>query len=178
MTRKKSNVKALALAVTCAILAGGHIGLNPVYAADAVSYDSNNKVLQYEAPSAGGGTAATPKTIDKLIVNGVTIGDDNASGKIIASQIVGTDANTSVEINGVKFSNVGAITGVTSLTATGALSGATLGVTGAATLESTLNVTGKATLKDELQVDKKATFGSGAGSNTVINGVTLQLLAK
>ena len=27
MTRKKSNVKALALAVTCAILAGGGIGL-------------------------------------------------------------------------------------------------------------------------------------------------------
>lgn len=32
MTRKKSNVKALALAVTCAILAGGYSGLNPVYA--------------------------------------------------------------------------------------------------------------------------------------------------
>lgn len=32
MTRKKSNVKALALAVTCAILAGGGIGLEPVYA--------------------------------------------------------------------------------------------------------------------------------------------------
>lgn len=35
MTRKKSNVKALALAVTCAILAGGGIGLEPVYAVDA-----------------------------------------------------------------------------------------------------------------------------------------------
>lgn len=34
MTRKKSNVKALALAVTCAILAGGGIGLEPVYAAE------------------------------------------------------------------------------------------------------------------------------------------------
>ena len=34
MTRKKSNVKALALAVTCAILAGGYSGLSPVYAAD------------------------------------------------------------------------------------------------------------------------------------------------
>lgn len=32
MTRKKSNVKALALAVTCVILAGGGIGLEPVYA--------------------------------------------------------------------------------------------------------------------------------------------------
>ena len=40
MTRKKSNVKALALAVTCAILAGGYSGLNPVYAADPVYHDA------------------------------------------------------------------------------------------------------------------------------------------
>ena len=37
MTRKKSNVKALALAVTCAILAGGYSGLNPVYAETPVT---------------------------------------------------------------------------------------------------------------------------------------------
>ena len=37
MTRKKSNVKALALAVTCAILTGGYSGLNPVYAETPVT---------------------------------------------------------------------------------------------------------------------------------------------
>ena len=37
MTRKKSNVKALALAVTCAILAGGYSGLSPVYAETPVT---------------------------------------------------------------------------------------------------------------------------------------------
>ena len=45
MTRKKSNVKALALAVTCAILAGGGIGLEPVYAAD-VTYDVGSNQLK------------------------------------------------------------------------------------------------------------------------------------
>ena len=62
MTRKKSNVKALALAVTCAILAGGGIGLEPVYAAD-VTYDASSNQLK-------NGTTA----IDTLTVGGVTIG--------------------------------------------------------------------------------------------------------
>lgn len=62
MTRKKSNVKALTLAVTCAILAGGGIGLEPVYAAD-VTYDVGSNQLK-------NGTTA----IDTLTVGGVTIG--------------------------------------------------------------------------------------------------------
>ena len=64
MTRKKSNVKALALAVTCAILAGGGIGLKPVYAAD-VTYDVGSNKLQQ---------GTTPVDIDTLTVGGVTIG--------------------------------------------------------------------------------------------------------
>lgn len=63
MTRKKSNVKALALAVTCAILAGGGIGLKPVYAADVLTYDTSYHQLK------NGATA-----IDTLTVGGVTIG--------------------------------------------------------------------------------------------------------
>ena len=63
MTRKKSNVKALALAVTCAILAGGGIGLEPVYAADVLTYDTSENQLK------NGATA-----IDTLTVGGVTIG--------------------------------------------------------------------------------------------------------
>ena len=67
MTRKKSNVKALALAVTCAILAGGYSGLNPVYAADpvyhdALKYDSANQTLDYDYDAGGGiGTAVIKK---------------------------------------------------------------------------------------------------------------------
>lgn len=67
MTRKKSNVKALALAVTCAILAGGGIGLKPVYAADELTYDTSTNQLK------NGATA-----IDTLTIGGVTI---HGSGK-------------------------------------------------------------------------------------------------
>lgn len=83
MTRKKSNVKALALAVTCAILAGGGIGLEPVYAAD-VTYDAGSHKLQQ-------GTTA----IDTLTVGGVTIG---GGGAITADSLAltGTDGTTNV----------------------------------------------------------------------------------
>ncbi|WP_440445509.1 YadA-like family protein [Phascolarctobacterium succinatutens] len=64
MTRKKSNVKALALAVTCAILAGGGVGLEPVYAAD-VTYDTNSYKLQKDG--------VTPTDIGTLTVGNVTI---------------------------------------------------------------------------------------------------------
>ena len=83
MTRKKSNVKALALAVTCAILAGGGIGLEPVYAAD-VTYDVGSNQLK-------NGTTA----IDTLTVGGVTIGGSSA---ITADSLAltGTDGTTNV----------------------------------------------------------------------------------
>lgn len=74
MTRKKSNVKALALAVTCAILTGGGIGLEPVYAAD-VTYDVVSNQLK-------NGTTA----IDTLTVGGVTIGG-SGTGSVHASII-------------------------------------------------------------------------------------------
>lgn len=75
MTRKKSNVKALALAVTCAILAGGGIGLEPVYAAD-VTYDTNSHKLQQGGADIGTlivGNVAIHGTGDSY---GITIGDD------------------------------------------------------------------------------------------------------
>lgn len=87
MTRKKSNVKALALAVTCAILAGGGISLEPVYAAD-VTYDVGSNKLQQ---------GTTPVDIDKLTVGGVTIG---GSGAITADSLVltGTDGTINVGV--------------------------------------------------------------------------------
>ena len=71
MTRKKSNVKALALAVTCAILAGGYSGLNPVYAADKLYKDGSDKVTT---------TAASNTEITELTVGGVTLGNFGTSG--------------------------------------------------------------------------------------------------
>lgn len=77
MTRKKSNVKALALAVTCAILAGGGIGLEPVYAAD-VAYDTNSYKLQNDGTDIGTLTVGNV-TIHGIKENekpyGITIGD-------------------------------------------------------------------------------------------------------
>ena len=78
MTRKKSNVKALALAVTCAILAGGGIGLEPVYAAN-VNYDTVSSKLQTGVATF---TDINTLTVGNVIINGtgeqygITIGDD------------------------------------------------------------------------------------------------------
>ena len=109
MTRKKSNVKALALAVTCAILAGGYSGLNPVYAADAVTYDKPSSQLRY-TPTGG------ETVIESISVGGVTIGATGVdAGKIIAKNIVGiTNAGetnpSAISINGATFADGGAIT--------------------------------------------------------------------
>lgn len=87
MTRKKSNVKALALAVTCAILAGGDIGLKPVYAAtpiyhDVVKYDSANRTLDYEFDDgAGTGTAA----IQKINFGNIVLDGSSGAGAITAT---------------------------------------------------------------------------------------------
>lgn len=74
MTRKKSNVKALALAVTCTILAGGGIGLEPVYAAD-LTYNTDSHKLQND------GTDIGTLTVGNVTIHGtgerygITIGD-------------------------------------------------------------------------------------------------------
>lgn len=129
MTRKKSNVKALALAVTCAILAGGYSGLNPVYAADTVNVNYDNGTKKITAAT------ATATEIKELVINGVHIGTNSTSGTLAAeegrieaknirvgeylrvgtqlevSKIVGlTDSGTTggiVYINGAKFVNDG-----------------------------------------------------------------------
>ncbi|WP_293831367.1 YadA-like family protein [uncultured Phascolarctobacterium sp.] len=80
MTRKKSNVKALALAVTCAILAGGYSGLNPVYAADKLYKDGGDVT-----------TSTTTTEITELEVGGVTIG---GSGNISGTSITLSGAST------------------------------------------------------------------------------------
>lgn len=111
MTRKKSNVKALALAVTCAILAGGYSGLNPVYAAADTLYKDGTNVTTSNTPSTGSNSA-----IEQLTVGDVTIGGTGTEGgQIIAKNIVGitnTGETTpsAISINGATFANGGAIT--------------------------------------------------------------------
>lgn len=87
MTRKKSNVKALALAVTCAILAGGGIGLEPVYAGPAVvNYNTITHQLKQ-----GGDTL-----IDTLTVGGVTIGGSGTTYGNIEGNDITAKGNLSV----------------------------------------------------------------------------------
>ena len=113
MTRKKSNVKALALAVTCAILAGGYSGLNPVYAAADTLYKDGTNVTTSNTPSGGSGSN---EAIEQLTVGSVTIGGTGGdAGQIIAKNIVGITnvgdtTPSAISINGATFANGGAIT--------------------------------------------------------------------
>lgn len=120
MTRKKSNVKALALAVTCAILAGGYSGLNPVYAAapvyhDVVKYDSANQTLDYEYNAGGGiGTAAIQKIkFGNVVLDSsdsaspiITVGSGTrlTDGKIIAKNGLYVGSSTANDGTGSYFS--------------------------------------------------------------------------
>lgn len=91
MTRKKSNVKALALAVTCAILAGGGIGLEPVYAADVLYKETSGNVT---TAAKNGETDNT--IINELTVGGVKIGSDTDFTGI---SISGSSTNNHVTIS-------------------------------------------------------------------------------
>lgn len=85
MTRKKSNVKALALAVTCTILAGGGIGLEPVYAADALYKETGGNVT-----TATKNVETDNTIINELTVGGVKIGsEDSFTGISIGSNSTG-----------------------------------------------------------------------------------------
>lgn len=106
MTRKKSNVKALALAVTCAILAGGDIGLEPVYAADAlVNYNTMTHKLKQ-----GGDTI-----IDTLTIGDVTIGGSGTTyGITIAKGISAANSRFTVD----EYGNIKKASSITTYTNT------------------------------------------------------------
>lgn len=93
MIRKKSKVKVLALAVTCAILAGGY-SVEPVYAANLL-YKSNSSSGVYTAD------ADNRSKLTSLRLGDITINDsDNLSINSVGSD--GTGAGT-ISINGFNF---------------------------------------------------------------------------
>lgn len=163
MTRKKSNVKALALAVTCAILAGGYSGLNPVYAAEAVNYDVSTKKI----------TAGTE--ISELKIAGVHIGINTTSGtsaaeegRIEAKNISGTNGGN-ININGVLFVNDGAHGAITA----SSLSLDTIGDVTTA-INSKAAQTDVATNSANIQIleDKTTKISYDASTNTTtVNGI-------
>ena len=114
MTRKKSNVKALALAVTCAILAGGYSALNPVYAADdyTVKYDATDKSLDYVTQNSAGGY--NTYGIYKIKLNNIVLDSSiGASPSITVGSyfsIDGSDGSINAADNKFTVSGAGAIT--------------------------------------------------------------------
>lgn len=98
MTRKKSNVKALALAVTCAILAGGGIGLNPVYAEDV------NLTLSGGTITAGNVSGTITGKVDGSDITDGTITGGNLSGGNFTGTVTLTGDDIKTAIEGVDIS--------------------------------------------------------------------------
>ena len=192
MTRKKSNVKALALAVTCAILAGGYSGLNPVYAADAVNVNYDNGTKKITAAT------ATATEIKELVINGVHIGTNSTSGTLAAeegrieaknirvgeylrvgtqlevSKIVGlTDSGTTggiVYINGAKFVNDGKDGAITasSLKLTGTNGTENVGT---AIKNNAGNISTNKAAIGTLEDKTKKIFYDASSNTTTVNGI-------
>lgn len=103
MTRKKSNVKALALAVTCAILAGGGIGLEPVYAADVTLSLTNGAI------TAGSVIGTINGTVDGTAIADGTITDGSlTNGKFSGTvTLTGDDIKTAIEGVDISKAKVG-----------------------------------------------------------------------
>lgn len=162
MTRKKSNVKALALAVTCVILAGGGIGLKPVYAADALTlYTEGSGNVTTSAK-----TGPTDNTvINELTVGGVKIGNDGSFkvaggkftvdkyGNIKKASSITTYTNTLSTIGGVQFQS-------NNIDTSGAITAASLKLNGMANDVKTAieanaaNITTNKNNIDELKTNK------------------------
>lgn len=103
MTRKKSNVKALALAVTCAILAGGGIGLEPVYAADVTLSLTNGAITAGSVIGTINGTVGSTAIADGTITDG-SLTNGKFSGTVT---LTGDDIKTAIESVDISKAKVG-----------------------------------------------------------------------
>lgn len=103
MTRKKSNVKALALAVTCAIIAGGGIGLEPVYAADVTLSLTNGAITAGSVIGTINGTVGGTAIADGTITDG-SLTNGKFSGTVT---LTGDDIKTAIESVDISKAKVG-----------------------------------------------------------------------
>lgn len=188
MTRKKSNVKALALAVTCAILTGGGIGLEPVYAADVTLNLNNGAITAGSVIGTINGTVGGTAIADGSEVGGVTFDQ----GKV--TNVVSINDNLKFESDGIylnkgdqtkqiKIDNDGKIIIGTSSSAydtDGFYAGgddygaAKAGIKSDGSLKATGfavdGATGDTTVGGTLTVAGEATFGDDANNTTTIAG--------
>lgn len=164
MTRKKSNVKALALAVTCAILAGGGIGLEPVYAAD-VQLEVNNGSI-----TAGSVSGTVNGTVDSNpITNGKITDGSITSGTFTGTvTLTGNDIQTAIASVDISQAKVGSETN--SLTIGGLTSAVGENKDNITTLANHVgNTSTEGTLLHKTQ---KITYNDATG--TTVDGVVLK----
>lgn len=164
MTRKKSNVKALALAVTCAILAGGGIGLEPVYAAD-VQLNVNNGAITAGSVSGSitGTVASNPITNGKITDGSITSG--TFTGTVT---LTGNDIQTAIASVDISQAKVGSETN--SLTIGGLTSAVGENKDNITTLANHVgNTSTEGTLLHKTQ---KITYNDATG--TTVDGVVLK----
>lgn len=175
MTRKKSNVKALALAVTCAILAGGGIGLEPVYASD-VQLEVNNGSI-----TAGSVSGTINGTVSGTPITGGTISDGNLTGGTFTGTVTLTGDNIKTAIDGVDISNAKAGPDATSLTIGGLATDVVTNQTNIGTLQtnvgstsdpgSLLHKTQKISYNDATGTTVEGKFTvKGTNAETVVSG--------
>ena len=168
MTRKKSNVKALALAVTCAILAGGYSGLNPVYAAADKLYK--------DATGSNVTTIVTANEITELNVGGAIIGaTGTAGGTSVSSVTAHLGGFNNVLVNdGLIVGAVGGTVSTNNVAIGGggiiATNGTDKVTVGNGAIIATGNIEGNGiTAKGNLSVTGTSTF---TGETTFANGIS------
>ena len=163
MTRKKSNVKALVLAVTCAILAGGGIGLEPVYAAD-VTLDLTNGAI-----AAGSVSGTINGTVGGAAIVGGSITDGDITGGTFTGSVTLTGADIKTVIDGVDISTAKVGSDTSSLTIGGLASAVGTNKDDITTLKNTVgNTSITGTLTNNTQ---KITYDATKG--TTVDGVVL-----
>lgn len=164
MTRKKSNVKVLALAVTCAILAGGGIGLEPVYAEDVTLNVKDGAI------TAGSVSGTINGTVSGTPITGGTISDGNLTGGTFSGTVTLTGDNIKTAIEGVDISKAKVGSDATSLT----IGGLALAVGTNKDSIDTLNSTVGSTSNEGSLVHKTQKITYAAGTGTTVDGVVLK----
>lgn len=161
MTRKKSNVKALALAVTCAILAGGYSGLNPVYAETPVTITPAGTI---STDGSGGYTfTGTEITISGSDIAGALSGIDISTAYVVGTRTLAA-LNSDVNTNSNAIQN-----NKTSITAnTNAITANTTAIANKAEQAALDVATGRITTLE----GKTTNISYDASSNTtIVNGI-------
>lgn len=168
MTRKKSNVKALALAVTCAILAGGYSGLNPVYAETPVKITPSGII-------SGDTTSGYTFTGTEITISGSTIAGALDGINISKAYVEGTrtlaalNSDVNTNSNAIQNNKISITANTTAITAnTNAITANTNAIANKAEQAALDAATGRITTLE----GKTTNISYDASSNTTtVNGI-------